>query len=182
MRLRSSAGGRALAGLLDRVDRELDRDAAGLADAVADPLGELEMVAVAGREVGAGLGDADDRLARLELLAADAVVQVALEVERGHVGVGRVVEPGLRPELQLGSGGCAPFPGFFIAWFPGVSRWFSLVFEGFGELVPTYHENVGDMAQGADVDIACRPVDQSGEMLVDGGILNVAAVHDQFCR
>ena len=55
--------GRALAGLLDRVDRELDRDAAGVADAVADPLGELEVVAVARRQVAAGLGDADDRLA-----------------------------------------------------------------------------------------------------------------------
>jgi hypothetical protein len=29
--------GRAAAGLLDRVDRELDRDAAGIADAVAHP-------------------------------------------------------------------------------------------------------------------------------------------------
>ena len=38
---------RALAGLLDRMDRELDGDAAGLADALAHALGELEMVPVA---------------------------------------------------------------------------------------------------------------------------------------
>ena len=60
-------GGRALAGLLDRVDRELEGDAAGGADALADALGELEMVPVAGGKVGAGLGDADDRLAGLQL-------------------------------------------------------------------------------------------------------------------
>ena len=92
------ARGRALAGLLDRVDGELHGDAAGVADAVAHALGELEVVAVAGREVGAGLGDADDRLAGLEFLAADAVVHVALEVERGHVGVAWVVEPGPRAQ------------------------------------------------------------------------------------
>ena len=64
------AGGRALAGLLDRMARELEADAAGRRDALAHALRELEVVAVAGREVGAGLGDADDRLARLQLLRA----------------------------------------------------------------------------------------------------------------
>ena len=54
-------GGRPLAGLLDRMHRELERDAAGVADAVAHALGQLEVMAVAGREVGAGLRDADDR-------------------------------------------------------------------------------------------------------------------------
>ena len=62
-------GGRPLAGLLDRMDGELEGDAAGGGDALAHALGELEMVAVAGREVRAGLGDADDRLAGLQLLA-----------------------------------------------------------------------------------------------------------------
>ncbi len=56
------AGGRALAGLLDRVARKLERHAAGDRNAVTHALGQLEMVAVAGRQVGAGLGDADDRL------------------------------------------------------------------------------------------------------------------------
>ena len=56
--------GRPLAGLLDRVHGKLERDAAGVADALAHALGQLDMVAVAGRQVGAGLRDADDRLAR----------------------------------------------------------------------------------------------------------------------
>ncbi len=55
--------GRPLAGLLDRMHRELEGDAAGVADALAHALGQLEMMAVAGRQVGAGLRDADDRLA-----------------------------------------------------------------------------------------------------------------------
>ena len=46
-----------------------------------------------GDEVGAGLRDADDRLAALQFLAGDAVVQVALDIERGHRRVCRVVEP-----------------------------------------------------------------------------------------
>ena len=91
--------GRALAGFLDRMDRKLEGDAAGLADAFAHALGEVEVMAVAGRQVGAGLGDADDRLARLQLLQRQAEVHGALEVERGHVGVGGIVEPGARAQV-----------------------------------------------------------------------------------
>ncbi len=65
--------GRAFAGLLDRMHRELEGNAAGVADAVAHPLGQLEVVAVAGREIRAGLGDADDRLAAGELVAGQPV-------------------------------------------------------------------------------------------------------------
>jgi hypothetical protein len=53
------------------MDREFHRDPAGVADAFAHALGELEVMAVAGRKVVAGLGDADDRLARLQLLAGE---------------------------------------------------------------------------------------------------------------
>ena len=60
--------------------REGIRAAGGIANAVADPLGQFEVMAVAGREVGAGLGDADDRLARGELLAGQAEIEVALEI------------------------------------------------------------------------------------------------------
>ena len=49
-------GGRALAGFLDRMDREFDGDAAGLADAVAHALGEHEMMAVAGRQIASRSG------------------------------------------------------------------------------------------------------------------------------
>ena len=62
--------GRPLAGFLDRMHRELEGDAAGGADALAHALGELEVVAVARRQIGAGLRDADDRLAGAQLLAA----------------------------------------------------------------------------------------------------------------
>src|ERR671939_75630 len=93
------AGGRALAGLLDRVAGELQGDAAGRGDAVAHALGEFEMMAVAGRQVGPGLRDADDRLLGGELLLRQAVIEVALEIERRHAGVVRVVEPQARAEL-----------------------------------------------------------------------------------
>ena len=89
---------RPLARLLDRMDRELDRDASHVADAGAHAVGEIEMVAVAGCQVGARLGDADDRPARLQLLAGETVVEIALEIERRHVDVGVVEPPVLRPE------------------------------------------------------------------------------------
>jgi hypothetical protein len=46
--------GRPLAGLLGRVDRELDRHATRVAHTVLHPARELEVVAVAGGEVAAG--------------------------------------------------------------------------------------------------------------------------------
>ena len=65
--------GRPFAGLLDRMHRELEGDAAGVVNALAHALGELEMVAIAGRQIRAGLRDADDRLARGELAERQAV-------------------------------------------------------------------------------------------------------------
>ena len=85
--------GRPLAGFLDRMRREFHRDAAGRANALAHPVRQFEMVAVARGEVVAGLGDADDRLAGLQFRPGQAVVQVALEIERGHSRIVRVVEP-----------------------------------------------------------------------------------------
>ena len=61
-------------------------------------------MAVAGRQVGAGLGDADDRLAGLQLLAGEAEIQVALEIERGHVGIVGIVEPELGAQLVAAGG------------------------------------------------------------------------------
>ena len=97
-------GGRPLAGLLDRMDREFENDAAGVANALAHPFGEFEMVAIAGRQVRAGLGDADDRLAGLQLLLADPEIEIALQIEGRHVGIGGVVEPGARAQLIRGLG------------------------------------------------------------------------------
>ena len=94
-------GGRPLAGLLDRMHREFECDAAGGADAVAHPFRKLQMVAVARRQVGAGLRDADDRLAAHDLAAGEAVVEVALEIERGRARIVGIVEPRLRAEAPL---------------------------------------------------------------------------------
>ena len=91
--------GRALAGLLDRMHRKFERDAAGRADAFAHAARELEVMAVAGREVGAGLRDADDRLAGAQFLRRQPEVHVALEIERRHAGIFRVVEPELRAQV-----------------------------------------------------------------------------------
>jgi hypothetical protein len=44
---------------------EFECDAAAVANALAHALGKIEVMAVAGRKVRAGLGDADDRLAGL---------------------------------------------------------------------------------------------------------------------
>jgi hypothetical protein len=53
---------------------------------------------VAGGNVGAGLGDADHRLARLQLLEGEAVGQEALQVERDDVDLVGIVEPVLGTE------------------------------------------------------------------------------------
>ena len=58
-----------------------------------DALRKLEMMAVAGGEVGAGLGDADDWPARLQLVPGNPEIQIALQIERRHVGLAVVVPP-----------------------------------------------------------------------------------------
>src|SRR5262249_22987858 len=96
--------GRTLAGFLDRMDRELEGDAAGVVDAFAHARGELEMMAIAGREFRAGLGDAHDRLARCELLLGQPEIEIALEIKRGHARIVGIVEPQLRaqpPRLSI---------------------------------------------------------------------------------
>ena len=87
-------GGRALAGFLKRMGGEFERYAARLGDTGLDALGEDQVVTVAWHQVAARLRDADDRSTALDLLQAQPEVQVALDVERGHVGVGGIVEPG----------------------------------------------------------------------------------------
>ena len=82
--------------------RKFQHDAAGFAHAFAHALGEHEMMTIAGREIAAGLRDADDRLARLQLRERQAEVHVALQVQRGHVGVGGIVEPGARAQAPCG--------------------------------------------------------------------------------
>jgi hypothetical protein len=99
-------GGRTLAGFLDRMHGKLEGNPAGFANALAHAMGEFEMMAVAGREVRARLGNADDRPAGLQLLAREAPVHVALEIERRHVGIVRIGEPLAGPQP------CGVFPEF----------------------------------------------------------------------
>jgi len=98
--VQGGSGAAALFG--DRVDGEFHGDAAGIADPGLDPLGQFDVVAVARGEVAAGLGDADDRPPRLQFVAGQAVVHVTLHVQRGHVGVARVIEPLLAAQRAFG--------------------------------------------------------------------------------
>ena len=55
--------GGAFAGFLNRVDRKFKGNTARIANAGAGTFRQINMVAVAGRQVAAGLGNADDRFA-----------------------------------------------------------------------------------------------------------------------
>jgi len=62
------------------------------------------VVAIARRKVGTCLRDADDRAVRLKLGLAQTEIHVTLEIERRHVGICGIVEPGARTQLALGGG------------------------------------------------------------------------------
>eukprot|EP00962_Isochrysis_galbana_P024941 scaffold7685_cov103-Isochrysis_galbana.AAC.2 len=117
-------GRRTAAGLLNRVAWELERQPARVPDAVAQTRREVYVHPVARRQVGAGLRDADDGSARLQLLAREAEVEVPggrgstagglrggvtgasppgrsfapLQIQRRHARVVGVVEPLLAPQ------------------------------------------------------------------------------------
>jgi hypothetical protein len=59
------------------------------------------MVAVTGAKIAAGLRNADDRFARLQLAARQAVIQIAFKIERVHLGIVGVHEPLPRSEVFL---------------------------------------------------------------------------------
>src|SRR5690606_25694932 len=104
--------GRAAAVLEDRMDRELDRNAARVADAVAHAPGQVEMDAIARGQIAARLGDADDRLARAQLLRGHPVIHEPLEIERGLVPPFPVVEPVARTQSAVLFG--HRLSGFFL--------------------------------------------------------------------
>ena len=83
------------------MDREFQRNAAAIANAVTDPARKVQEMPVARRQVGAGLGDADDRLAALQFLARDAEIGVALDIQRRHRRVVGIVEPAPAAEAWL---------------------------------------------------------------------------------
>jgi hypothetical protein len=76
------------------MNREFDWHAAGVAYTLPQPSGEDEMVTIAGRQIGAGLRNADNGPSRLQLGKRQPEVHVSLQVQRGHVRIGRVVKPG----------------------------------------------------------------------------------------
>ena len=59
---------------------------------------QIEMVTIAGTEVGARLRDADDRLARGQLLPCGSIIEVTLEIERRHARVVGIIEPKSRTQ------------------------------------------------------------------------------------
>src|SRR5579864_248876 len=72
---------------------ELEGDAASVANSVLDASGQLDMNAIAGGEIPAGLGDTDHRPARLEFLAGYAIVAVALDIHSRFSRFGQIVKP-----------------------------------------------------------------------------------------
>jgi hypothetical protein len=74
---------------------EFKCDPASGANALANALGKIEVMAVAGRKVRAGLGNADDRFAGSQFRRRKPKIQIALEIKRGHSGVFWIVEPKL---------------------------------------------------------------------------------------
>jgi hypothetical protein len=82
--------------------RELQREAAGVQDAVAHVLREVAEVRVARRHLRPGIADADDRAA-VELVVGDALVLHPRAVDERVAVV--AVEPHGRAERLLGLGG-----------------------------------------------------------------------------
>jgi len=90
------------------VDGNFHGRAVGSVNAVPNPLAQLRMMAVAGRQVAAGLRNADDGLVRLQLLPGRAVVKMPFQVEGGRFPVAWIVEP--RTAAQLASMGHGQLP------------------------------------------------------------------------
>ncbi|MNL35893.1 hypothetical protein D3C87_1579510 [compost metagenome] len=86
------------------MDREFDRDTAGFANALAQAIGQFEVMTVAGRQVGTGLRNADDRAIGLKFGLAEAKIHVSLQIERRHVDIVGIVEPGARTKFTLNRG------------------------------------------------------------------------------
>jgi hypothetical protein len=76
---------------------EIRAECPGFPYAVFHADGEFKMMTVAWRKVASRLRYADDRLAGLKLGACETEVEVALEIEGSHTGIGRIVEPKSTP-------------------------------------------------------------------------------------
>jgi hypothetical protein len=74
---------------------EFECDSARRANALANALGKIEVMTVAGRKVRAGLGNSDDWFAGSQFRRRKPKIQIALDIKRGHSGVFWIVEPKL---------------------------------------------------------------------------------------
>src|SRR3546814_7366346 len=82
------------------MNRKFQCDSARFANSFADALGQHQMMAVARRQVRPGLRDADDRLARAQLVEAEPEIQIAFEIQRRHVDILAIREPGAAAQLR----------------------------------------------------------------------------------
>ena len=106
------AGGRTLAVLEQGVAGKFYRDAARVADAVAHPARQVQVMAVARVQVAARLRDPDDGPTRPQFFGRGAEVHEPLQVQGGHVGMIGIVEPVLRAQAAgRGGGHLSAFPG-----------------------------------------------------------------------
>lgn len=71
-------GSRSFPGLLDRMTWEFEGYPARGTNTLPDSIREDEVMPVAGTEIGASLGYADDRLSRLEFLDSETKVEISL--------------------------------------------------------------------------------------------------------
>src|SRR3546814_14020050 len=75
------------------------------------------MMPVAWHQIAPRLRDPDDRPVALQLLQAQPVIEIALDIQRRHVRITRIVEPPTRPQApairpdRIGVG-CARLPVF----------------------------------------------------------------------
>src|SRR4051794_11539920 len=82
------------------MDGKFERNAASIANALPHPCSQGHVMPVARHEVVARLSDANDGTATLQLLARQAIVEKALEIERRHVWIPGVVPPGLAAQSR----------------------------------------------------------------------------------
>lgn len=81
---------------------EFNRNTASGANTLADPLGQFNVVTIAGGDVRSRLRNTDHRLAGHQFLARDAEVEIPLHVNSRHAGVAATVEPCCRPQGATG--------------------------------------------------------------------------------
>ncbi len=84
--------------LVDGMQRKLERHAAGGTNPLLDALDQLDVMAIAGCQVGPRLGDADDRPAGGQLLQRHAVVHVAFDAQRRGAWMFGIVKPVTRAQ------------------------------------------------------------------------------------